>query len=100
MKNMMERAVILCRKSTLNFSQVLDELLIFLDNEFPQLTESEKICITKEGELKELNKSNILKALSATNWKISGARGAAELLGVKDNTLWQRIKKLGLEKPK
>jgi PAS domain S-box-containing protein len=99
MKNMLERAVILCRKSELNFSQILDELLIFLDSEFPQLTESEKICITKEGELKELNKSNILKALSATNWKISGARGAAELLGVKDNTLWQRIKKLGLEKP-
>ena len=100
MKNMMERAVILCRKSALNFSQVLDELLIFLDGEFPQLTESEKICIAKEGDLKELNKSNILKALSVTNWKISGARGAAELLGVKENTLWQRIKKLGLEKPK
>jgi len=100
MKNMMERAVILCRKSELNFSQILDELLIFLDSEFPQLTTSEKICITKDGELKELNKTNILKALSVTNWKISGSRGAAELLGVKDNTLWQRIKKLGLEKPK
>lgn len=100
MKNMIERAVILCRNSALNFSQILDELLIFLDGEFPQLTESEQICIAKEGDLKELSKSNILKALNATNWKISGARGAAGLLGVKDNTLWQRIKKLGLEKPK
>ena len=96
----MERAVILCRKSELNISQILDELLIFLDSEFPQLTESEKILVTKESDLRELNKSNILKALLATNWKISGARGAAELLGVKENTLWQRIKKLGLEKPK
>ncbi len=100
MKNLMERAVILCRKSELNISQILDELLIFLDSEFPQLTESEKILVTKESDLRELNKSNILKALLATNWKISGARGAAELLGVKENTLWQRIKKLGLEKPK
>ncbi len=99
MQNMIERALILCRKSPLNFSQVLDELLLFLDEEFPQIAEGEKISIAKEEEQKELSRNNILKALEATNWKISGPRGAAQMLGVKQSTLWHRVKKLGLEKP-
>ncbi len=100
MQNMIERALILCRKSALNFSQVIDELLFFLDEEFPQIPEREKIPIAKEEDQKELSRGNILKALEATNWKISGPRGAAQMLGIKQSTLWHRVKKLGLEKPR
>ena len=100
LKNMLERAVILCRKTPLNFSQVLDDLLNSIETEYSQFTEPERIVITKESALQDLNKENILKALNATNWKISGDRSAAKLLGVKENTLWKRINKLGLKKPK
>jgi len=100
LKNMLERAVILCRKSPQNFSRVLDELLNSIESEYPQFTEPDKIVVTKESDLQDLNKENILKALNATNWKISGDRSAAKLLGVKENTLWKRINKLGLKKPK
>lgn len=100
LKNMLERAVILCRKDPDNFTQVLDDLMGNMEQEFPQFTDSEKIVVSKESDLQDLNKENILKALSATNWKISGDRSAAQLLGVKESTLWKRINKLGLKKPK
>lgn len=100
LKNMLERVVILCRKSPHDFTQVLDELMATIESEFPQFKEQEKMFVTKESDLQDLNKENILKALSATNWKISGDRSAAKLLGVKENTLWKRINKLGLKKPK
>ena len=36
--------------------------------------------------------------LQKTGWKIKGADGAAELLGIKPTTLLSRIKKMGLQK--
>ena len=47
-------------------------------------------------------RDNLLVVLEKTGWKIKGADGAAELLGVKPTTLLSRIKKMGLrreEKP-
>ncbi|TDJ56308.1 MAG: hypothetical protein E2O46_01240 [Ignavibacteria bacterium] len=49
--------------------------------------------------LEENEKSYILKALEFTNWKISGERGAAKLLGIKRTTLESRIKKLNIQRP-
>jgi len=37
--------------------------------------------------------------LEATNWKVSGENGAAELLQIKAPTLVSRMKKLGIENP-
>ena len=37
--------------------------------------------------------------LQKTDWKIKGVEGAAELLGVKPNTLFARIEKMGLKRP-
>ncbi len=50
--------------------------------------------------LEENEKKHILKALEATNWKISGKNGAAKLLDMKRTTLEARIKKLNIIKPK
>ncbi len=96
MENMMERVVILCRKRPADISRVLDELLLPGQNEMRPLGGK---VVAREEDQKELSKINILKALEQTNWKISGPRGAARLLGIKDSTLWHRIKKLGLRKP-
>ncbi len=43
-------------------------------------------------------KANLESALQQTDWKIYGAGGAAELLGLKPTTLLSRIKKMGIEK--
>lgn len=42
---------------------------------------------------------HITRVLEQTNWKVSGKDGAAEILGLKRNTLLARMKKLGIHKP-
>lgn len=52
-----------------------------------------------EAELQRRERDNLVQVLEAANWKISGADGAAELLGVKPTTLLSRMDKWGLKKP-
>jgi PAS domain S-box-containing protein len=55
--------------------------------------------ILTAGELRDLERANLLRALEAAGWKISGADGAAERLGVNPNTLSSRMKALGIRRP-
>ena len=44
-------------------------------------------------------RNHILQVLEDCNWKISGAKGASELLGLKPSTLRDKMNKLGIVKP-
>jgi two-component system, NtrC family, response regulator HydG len=55
--------------------------------------EAKKIKTMEENE-----RDHIIAVLEKCNWKISGKGGAAELLDINANTLFSRIKKLGIEK--
>jgi formate hydrogenlyase transcriptional activator len=46
--------------------------------------------------LNETERSQILRALEAANWVISGPQGAAARLGMKRSTLQLRMQKLGI----
>ena len=46
--------------------------------------------------LLELERRHVLKVLGSTHWKVEGAGGAAEILGLQPNTLRSRMKKLGI----
>ena len=46
--------------------------------------------------LKQRERENLLSALEATHWRISGPSGAAKLLGLRPTTLASKIKALGL----
>jgi DNA-binding NtrC family response regulator len=46
--------------------------------------------------IRELEKDHILRILKESNWKINGANGAAEKLGLNPNTLRSRMKKLNI----
>ena len=50
-------------------------------------------------ELIAIEKSNIIRALKLTKWKISGKNGAAELLQLPATTLASKIKALKIERP-
>lgn len=50
--------------------------------------------------LSEMEKKYVLKVLRLTNWKVRGAQGAAELLGLNPNTLDSRMKKMGIKRGK
>ncbi|MCR4413146.1 MAG: sigma 54-interacting transcriptional regulator, partial [Thermoguttaceae bacterium] len=48
--------------------------------------------------LKESERAHILCVLGETGWRIRGARGAAEILGIKPTTLESRMAKLGIKR--
>jgi transcriptional regulator with GAF, ATPase, and Fis domain len=50
--------------------------------------------------LKNLETEHIRATLEATHWRIRGAGGAAERLGLKPTTLEGRMAKLGLVRPR
>jgi PAS domain S-box-containing protein len=56
--------------------------------------------ILTDTEMRQLERANLLRALTQTHWKISGAGGAAEQLGLHPNTLSSRMKSLGIERPR
>lgn len=49
--------------------------------------------------MQDVEIDHITRVLEQTNWKVSGKDGAADILGLKRNTLLARMKKLGIHKP-
>ncbi len=54
----------------------------------------------RQSSLADLELEHIRATLESTNWRIRGAGGAAERLGLKPTTLDSRIAKLGLVRPR
>jgi transcriptional regulator with GAF, ATPase, and Fis domain len=50
--------------------------------------------------LKESEQAQIMRTLDETRWRIRGAGGAAEILGIKPTTLEARMAKLGIQREK
>lgn len=48
--------------------------------------------------LEQVERAHILKVLESTRWKVSGEKGAAKILGLKQNTLVSRMKKLNIRR--
>jgi transcriptional regulator with GAF, ATPase, and Fis domain len=99
--NLIERAVVLHRPGE-------PRLQLYLPDQSRQ-QESEELAppievgppssvssVIDAGKWKELERENIENALAQTGWKVSGARGAAALLGIKPSTLSYRMKTLGI----
>lgn len=95
LQNIIERAVIMAQSHRLNFTlpQIIDRL-IDLDTSPSDNASNDENKIRTYEDLKELERSNLIKALRATNYKIYGPTGAAQLLGTKPTTLISRIKSM------
>ncbi len=48
--------------------------------------------------LEEMERKHITEALEKTNWRVSGAEGAANILKINSQTLVSRMKKLGISR--
>lgn len=48
--------------------------------------------------LEEVERRHIVAVLEARNWRVSGPRGAALILGLNPSTLRSRMKKLGISR--
>ncbi len=86
LENIVERAVILCNGATIGPEHV---------------HVSGALSAAAAGAIKpleDMEREHILAALRATGGKVSGAGGAAEMLGLKPSTLESRMKKLSLSR--
>jgi transcriptional regulator with GAF, ATPase, and Fis domain len=102
LQNVIERAVILARGDVIRAELVPlrpPQLCgavgpIRTDTARPARSDTPTIVPFSEAERRA-----ILRALNLSAWRISGRRGAAELLGLKPTTLHAKMKKLGIRRP-
>lgn len=97
LQNVLERAVITSNNGRLQFDQLSLNAPAASATQPKESADEDRVLT--EIELRQLEKSNIHKALKETRWKVSGAGGAAELLGLNPATLASRIRKYKIERP-
>jgi PAS domain S-box-containing protein len=99
LKNVIERAVILSKgsKLRLDLSMPANHSALPGSKELHDPKNEDQILTDKQ--MRELQKRNFIAALKATNWKVSGKDGTAELLGVRPTTLYDRMKAFNIRKP-
>ena len=85
LENIIERAVVICDGNRLAMGDWMPEKQNHKPDGLVTLEENER--------------RHILRALKATNWRVSGEKGAAKILGMKRTTLQARMKKLGIDRP-
>ena len=83
LKNVLERAMIMTDGATL-----------YIESISPQ-----PMGMDQTLTLDEVQKSHILRVLKRVGWRVSGPKGAANILGLKPTTLEARMKKLGIKRP-
>ncbi|HEX6565866.1 MAG TPA: hypothetical protein VF020_16375 [Chthoniobacterales bacterium] len=65
----------------------------------PKADHLAKLEFLTDAEFRRRERENLFIVLQKRGWKIKGAHGAAELLGIKPTTLISRIEKMGLIRP-
>ena len=89
LKHAIERAIIMSDENNITFPKFNSHTL----NQ-PKAKNDEFLSISA------LERRHITKILNATGWKVSGKDGAAKILDLKPSTLFYRMKKLGIVRPK
>ena len=87
LEHVIERAVILSEGSKL-------EPIDWLSSAHSKAGEGKTLT------LEEMERQHIVDVLNHTNWRVSGEKGAAKILGLNPTTLEARMKKLGIERVK
>lgn len=98
LQNVIERAVITSVSGTINLDRALPGSDVITGTRTTSSPDTNDRNVMSDTELKELEKTNIIRALNKTGWKIAGDKGAAVLLGLPTSTLNSKIKSLGITK--
>ena len=96
LENVVERAVIVSRRDHLRIELPKQDTAIPSD---AKVATPEPGGLVTEFERRQRDRAMIVQALEASDGKVFGKGGAAELLGMKPTTLASRIKRWGIEKP-
>jgi PAS domain S-box-containing protein len=84
--NVLERSVIISRGNSLELGEWVS-------------APAESLSAGAEPTSRDLSRERIIEALERTGWRVSGPRGAAQLLGLKPTTLEARMKRMGITRP-
>jgi transcriptional regulator with GAF, ATPase, and Fis domain len=93
LQHVIERAVILSREGPLRLDLALPAVGAV------EATERKERVLTEEA-LREMERGNLTTALDRCDWRISGAGGAAEMLGLSPSTLRDRMRVFEIQRPK
>lgn len=86
LEHLIERSILLAKTSTIeNF-------------DLPKTTEVQTVNTGPLKSMEEMERDHIMNALQSCNGKVSGIGGAAELLKIQPQTLYSKMKKLGIDK--
>lgn len=114
LKNVIERAVILSRGGALRLDLSLPEAgsvaPVAVQPAVSALPVSDETAagaaqppvalpFLTEAQMREQQRANLIAALRAANWKISGKNGAADRLGMRPTTLTDRMRALQIKRP-
>lgn len=97
LQNVIERAVILTPGTRLALERAMSGVSRGDASQPAEAASGARILTAREMERAE--RANLLRALEACDWKVSGESGAARLLGIPPTTLASRIRKFGLQRP-
>jgi formate hydrogenlyase transcriptional activator len=86
LENIIERALILSKNGTIEYGDWMP---------MAKTVESSKNKLLK---LDDVEREHIIEVLKQTNWRVSGEKGAAKILGLNPTTLEARMKKLGIKR--
>ncbi|MCV9878125.1 formate hydrogenlyase transcriptional activator FlhA [Brenneria izbisi] len=97
LENVIERAVILTRGTTLNLQLAeLQPHLSPLETPKPVALKDAPVVSRREDDEEESERQRIIRVLKETNGIVAGPKGAAAKLGLKRTTLLSRMQRMGI----
>jgi DNA-binding NtrC family response regulator len=83
LENVLHRAIIMSTGSTLSITDAF-------------LSAFEPASVDESARLVDVERRHIARVLQTSRWRIEGAGGAAQILGLKPSTLRSRMMRLGI----
>ena len=99
LENVMERAAITARDGRLDVELALPVSAHAAASGLP-VRSDEPFGFRTAQEMEALERSNLILALEAAQWRVAGENGAAHRLGINPSTLTSRMKALGIQRPR
>jgi transcriptional regulator with GAF, ATPase, and Fis domain len=99
LQNVVERAIILSTGSRIEIAKALPASTQGAGSVIRDLSPHSQPSVLNRVDMLAFERDNIIRALDASGWTISGDRGAAHLLDLPPSTLSSRMKALEIVKP-
>ena len=102
LEHLLQRAVLMCKDNTIQLEDlpVLAEIIEASGGDVEDDERESRSLKSLYTSWEEREKQLIEEALEATDWTISGERGAAKLLDIHPQKLRSRMRKYGIERPR